>query len=256
MQTKRMIALGLGFAGLLCACSDVSGPGNSGNVTVTFAQAAADPFVLNGMVAADLPLEADNGTLTLDEIWLVADEFKLQRADGACEDPGDGQNDDDCKQFELPPFFVSVPQVGDNIGEVTADVAPGTYRALKFETKAPDGESDLFAEIRASHFGDWPGQASMVVVGTFTPPDEEAVSFRAYFDAEVKVELAFADEEPLVVEEGSDLSVTVFVDPAIWFVNDDGTVVDLRQYDYDMTGEVFKFEAKFGDAFTKIEIDE
>jgi hypothetical protein len=44
------------------------------------------------------------------------------------------------------------------------------------------------------------------------------------------------------------------VDPAIWFVND-GTVDDLRMYDYDTTGEAFKFEAKFEDGFTKIEID-
>ena len=53
---------------------------------------------------------------SIDEIWLVADEFKLAQADGACEDTGgDGSGDDDaCEKFETPPFFVPVPVDGDN----------------------------------------------------------------------------------------------------------------------------------------------
>ncbi len=51
-------------------------------------------------------------------------------------------------------------------------------------------------------------------------------------------------------------SVTVFIDPAIWFANDDGTMDELCEYDFDATGEVFEFEAKFADGFTKIELDD
>lgn len=50
--------------------------------------------------------------------------------------------------------------------------------------------------------------------------------------------------------------MTVFVDPAIWFVNEDGTVNDLSPYDYDATGEVFAFEAEFENGFTIIELDD
>ena len=97
----------------------------------------------------------------------------------------------------------------------------------------------------------------MLVVGTFTPADGvDPIPFRVYFDAEVKVELEFEEGDPLVIEEGGDHSVTVFIDPAIWFVNDDGTVHDLTAYDYDATGAVFKFEAKFEDGVTKIELDD
>ena len=64
------------------------------------------------------------------------------------------------------------------------------------------------------------------------------------------------EDEPLVIEEGDDRTVTVFVDPAVWFVNDDGSVDDLTAFDYDATGEVVKFEAKFKDGFTKIELDD
>ena len=48
----------------------------------------------------------------------------------------------------------------------------------------------------------------------------------------------------------------MFIDPAVWFVNDDGTVDDLSAFDYDTTGELFEFEAKFEDGFTKIELDD
>ena len=130
---------------------------------------------------------------------------------------------------------------------------------LKFETKATGDDEDgasLLADIRGSH-ADWPAEASMLVTGTFTPVDGgDPVSFRAYFDAEVKVELEFDAGAPLVIEEGGDESVTVFIDPAIWFANDDGTVDELSEYDFDTTGEVFKFEAKFADGFTKIELDD
>lgn len=50
----------------------------------------------------------------------------------------------------------------------------------------------------------------------------------------------FEDGEPLVVEEGGDLSVTVFVNPAVWFVDAGGTAIDLREFDFDTTGEVFE----------------
>lgn len=260
MKSRMFVCLSL-VSALVIACGDATGPGEGGNVTVKFAVTSTLSAAPGGLAAApvDLPLDGDNGSLSIEEIWLVVDEFKLERIDGACDDFAESEDadDDECEEFELPPFFVSVPLEGDGIGEVSADVEPGTYEELKFETKAPDDDAGaLLDEIRADYFDDWPAEASMVVVGTFTPLEGEAVSFTAYFDAEVKVEMEFLDDGPLVVEEGGDLSVTVFVDPAIWFANDDGTVNDLSMYDYAETGEVFEFEAKFEDGFSKIELDE
>jgi hypothetical protein len=243
---------------MVFACGDATGPSEGGNVTISFAVTSAQSAALGSVVGApaDLPFDGDNGSLSVEEIWLVVDEFKLERVDGACEEVA-GAEDDECEEFELGPFFVSVPLEGDGIGDVSTDVEPGTYEELKFETKAPDDDGGaLLEEIQTDHFDDWPAEASMVVIGTFTPTESEAVSFKAYFDAEVKVELEFPDDDPLVVEEGGALSVTVFVDPAIWFANDDGTVDDLSMYDFETTGEVFEFEAKFEDGFSKIELDD
>lgn len=261
---NRLIAslsAGLALAGL--ACSDSTGVGDGGALTITFALATPQPNP-SGVFAAPaaLPLEGDNGTLTIDEIWLVVDELRLERVEDACEDDAAGEgsddgDDDDCERFELAPFFVSLPLEGDGLGEVSAEVAPGSYEELKLETKAPDEGGTLLADIRQDHFDDWPGEASLLVIGTFTPTDGDPIPFRVFFDAEVKVELEFEDGEPLVVEEGGDLTVTVFVDPAAWFAEVNGTVTDLSAFDFDATdGEVFEFEAKFEDGFTKIEIDD
>ncbi len=259
MKSRLMVCLGLAST-MVLACGDTTGPVNGGNVTVNFAVAPTQSGALGVLAAApaDLPLDGNNGILNIEEIWLIADEFKLERLEGACEDAAESEEseDDNCEEFELPPFFLSVPLDGEGVGEISADVEPGTYEELKFETKAPDADSELLSDIRASYFDDWPEGASMVVVGTFTPTEGHAVAFRAYFDAEVKVELEFPDDEPLVVEEGGDPSVTVFVDPAVWFANDDGTVDDLSMYDFETTAEVFKFEAKFEDGFSKIELDD
>lgn len=46
-----------------------------------------------------------------------------------------------------------------------------------------------------------------------------------------------------------------FVRPALWFVESDGSVTDLTQFDFAASGDVVEFEAKFKDGFTKIEID-
>jgi hypothetical protein len=273
MQTRVIACLGLASVAVLFACSDAAGPAADGTVTVKFAVTAAQPAAVSGVAAAPaaLPVDGTNGSLNIDGIWLVVDEFKLERVEDACEEVAeedteiddDDVEDDDCEEIELPPFFVAVPleqdeNEEDGVGRVSASVAPGSYEELKFETKAADEDSQLLAEIRADpDFADWPAEASMLVVGTFTPTEGDPVSFRAYFDAEVKVELEFSEGEPLVVEEGDNPTVEVFVDPAIWFENDDDSVDDLSEYDYAPPEyRVFKFEAKFADGFTKIELDD
>jgi hypothetical protein len=123
---------------------------------------------------------------------------------------------------------------------------PGVYEEIELETGAPgDAYPDLLDAIHGA-IPDWPAEASLLVVGSFTPTDADPVPFRVYFDARIKVEQEFEDE-PLVVEEGGDLTVTVTIDPARWITNPDGSVDDLSVYDYDTTGEVVDFGMRSGD---------
>lgn len=266
-------------AGALIACGDASGPAGGGTVTLRFTMApagaalqeAAPGLNLGRAALASLPLAGTNGTLTLDEVWLVVKQVTLEAAatdscagDDAGDDedgdlarglalhggPGDDDDDhgmgDDC-DTTLGPFFVEVPLEGEGGAEVSVDVVPGVYEEIELKTGAPrdSGSADLLAEIRTA-FPDWPAEASLLVVGSFTPIDGDPVPFRVYFDARIKVEREFEDE-PLVVEEGGDLTVTVTIDPARWITNPDGSVDDLSVYDYDTTGEVVDFGMRSGD---------
>jgi len=266
MNLTRMIVTPLA-AGALVACGDGTGPGDGGTMTLKFTMApgvAAGEAGLSLARAAitALPLEGTNGTLTLDETWLVVDKVELTSVADTCgtddDDDDDGEesasrvalhdgwgdagddNDENC-EVALGPFFVSIPLEDEGSVEVTVDVVPGTYEEIELKTGAPNDneDADFLAQIREA-FPDWPANASLLVVGSFRPTDGEAVPFRVYFKARIEVEQEFEDD-PLVVEEGGDLTVTVVIDPTPWFTNADGTVDDLSIYDFDATGEVVDF---------------
>lgn len=54
---------------------------------------------------------------------------------------------------------------------------------------------------------DWPDDASVMVVGTFTPAGSEPVDFRVFIEAEIEIEMHLSP--PLVVDSGDGTVVTV-----------------------------------------------
>lgn len=272
MRLARMIAPFLAAAALF-ACGDATAPADGGRVTLQFRMAptsaamhtAGSGLSLSRLAVASLPLEGTNGTLALDGLWLVVRKVELTLTAADCAETGEDDGDaggetstgrvalhegssgsgdhgdrhdhDDC-EVALGPFFIEVPLDGEGSATVGVDVIPGTYERIELKTGAPkdSADADLLAGIR-DQFPDWPEAASMLVVGSFTPTEGDGTPFRVYFQARIEVERDFA-EDPLVVEEGGDLMVTVVIDPVPWFTNRDGTVDDLTALDFDATGEV------------------
>lgn len=206
-------------------------------------------------VSDSLVLTGSNGDLTITDIRLVVAEVKVE-------------GEEDSTDFEADPSFLDLPLDTTEIAPVAASqLPPGTYTEFKFEVEdvdleeEEDEEDDDEEELRAlrdsihQDFPAWPDEASMVVVGTFTPDGDTARSFVTYFEAEVKVERELSP--PLeVTGTGLSRTLTVQLDPTQWFGNADGTVRNLASNDYDSTGELVEFEAKFEDGVTKIEFDE
>lgn len=227
-----------------------AGPASFPAVPASPAPAAAIP------IAFSLTVSGPNGTLTLDELLLIVDEFKLEAGEEACEMAGEeGEDAGACARFEAAPHLLALPldEPGEEAVAVTEPVPAGSFADLKFEVKEADEDGSLLAQIR-TEVPDWPGQASGFVAGSFAPADgSPAREFRAFFQGEVKVELSF--ETPLAVAEGSDQTVLVTLDPREWFTNPDGTVLDLSEFDFTATGEAFGLEVKLLDGFTKIEIE-
>lgn len=257
--------LGLGLA----ACSDSTGPvDGQSQVSIAFRTAgpggAAAVAPESGearpgdpRIARSVSLSRSNGTLTLDEVWLIVAEFELEREhDDDCDDGVSG-SDDECEEFEAPPRFISLDLEGGVTPVVTQAVPADVYDELEFEIEDIDFDEDdedeleiqaLAAEIRVL-FPDWPDDASGLVVGSFTPTGGSAIPFRVFLEAEVEIEQEF---EPALDLTNGDATVTVVVDPGLWFARPDGTVLDLSQFD----GQMIEFEVEIEHGFEDLEFDD
>lgn len=265
-STSWILIAALPFA---AACGDLVGANGPQHVDVNFRVGAAGAAALAatapnasgpaGIAGPPMTVVGSNGTLTIDEIRLIVAEVELKGDDDPCERAGEG---DDCADFEAPPRFLDLPLDGEPITAFGGMIPPGTYDELEFEIEdLEDDEEDtqFAAEIEVlraailAEFPDWPRKGTALVVGSFDS-GAGAQSFRVYIEAEIEIErrltppVVIADGEP-----GPDL--TVELRPDIWFMQSDGTVLDLSMYDYDTTGQVLEFELEMEDGITEIEIE-
>lgn len=268
---RRILTLTLA-AGVFAACGDGTGPEGQANVGISFATTAPTTSAAEGFSAAMAPgtarsiaVAGSNGTLTIDEIWVIVAEFELEGELAGCDGvSGDDEafDDDDCEEFESPPTLVRIPTDGSSLAVVNAAVPLGTYTELEWEVEDieldddDDDEQELQnvrADIEAAFgAGVWPAEASMAVVGTFRAEGStEDVPFTTFFDAEIEVEM---DLNPALVinEEGASRELTIVLSPEIWFQNVDGTVMNLAALD----GQVVEFEAEFENGVLEIERDD
>lgn len=251
----------------LPACDNPAGSEGSGNVAVRFAtsspgaSASRASFSLAASGAEQLVVTGSNGTLTITDVRFILNEFELERVEDDCEGL-EGDAEDACEEFEAPPAFIDLPLGAGAVVAATQEVPAGRYEELKFEAEDIDFDEEeddekgaairTLAEAVRAAFPNWPEDASMVVVGTFTPTGGEPVPFTTFFEAEIKVEKEF---DPALVIDDANRAVTVEVDPSAWFLSG-GQVIDLSAFDFARTGEVVEFEAKMENGFTKIEFDD
>ena len=235
----------------LGACEDTTGPEGGERVAVRFnavtsTGATASQSPSSGASFDHVPatgaitLTGTNGTLVIQDIRLIVAEIELERAEGACLTGGNG-----CEEFEGGPFLVNLLD-GTAAEVVSAEIPAGTYTEFEFEVEDLDTDDDedsakrqrmqaILMQMRQAYPG-FPGNASMVVHGTFTPTGGTAQKFTVYFDAEIEVEHEFAT--PFRVPE--DGAILVNLQPATWFKS--GTqVVNLAA----LNGRTVEFEAEF-----------
>ncbi|MGH7483125.1 MAG: hypothetical protein ACRELV_13295 [Longimicrobiales bacterium] len=244
---------------LVSGCADIAGPEGVGTVAVRFSATGNGSALDRGAMDArfqasgdeSLTIAGSNGVLTITDIRLIVSEFELKREDeDECDDDASGGDDDACEEFEGGPAFVDVPLAGGSVVVVSQAVPAGTYDELEFEVEDLEDDEDdedaqriaeVMAEVRAA-FPEWPEEASLLVEGSFQPEGGEARSFRAFFEAEIEVERELVP--PLVVDAGGSPDVTVELDAARWFLDGQGRVLDLSQFDFEMTGRVVEFEVE------------
>lgn len=268
---KTLAALVLCTAAFLTACeSNVGGGGsddeNQDVIPISFgisssalAPTAARAF--NSRQAAPAPsvtVVGSNGTLDITRIAVLVEEFELEPVE--VEECDVEPKPASCADFEQRYFFIDVPVDGTQVTVMDADIPDGNYKKLEFEIDDIEIDDDpeeaadadlidaLFADVRAE-FPNWPEEASIVVIGTFTPTGGDPVDFTTYFEAEIEVELEF--DIPLTVPDDSNDGIMIALHPELWFTRSDGTVMDLSQ----LQNQVVEFEVELEDGF-ELEFDE
>ncbi len=256
-RTTQLVALVL--LSTLAACGDSTGPGDS--------EAQLDLGMRSGLsgwltgpsndmlqISAS-PFEGTNGTLELDEVWLIISEFELKRAGSVvdCDDDGD------CESFEAPPTLVQLPLDSTVVPQLSVAIPEGQYDQLELNVEDlefdEEGEDEsaiaaVLAEARAAH-PDWPSGASMLLAGSFTPSGGDPVSFRTFVEAEIEVQL---DLVPPLDAAGV-VSMNVVIVPSAWVERSNGTVFDLSAWDYGTTGELLQLEIEVEESFAAVEIE-
>lgn len=239
LSHRTFAACGIAFAALSAACGDSpTGRGDDGRVRLRFgvegSQALASSSARLQAGGTDgLTLTGSNGTLRIDDIRLVVAEFELDGDDDVnrCDDGTPAT--DDCEDFDVGPMFIDLPLSAGPASVATGDIPPGVYDELEFEVEDLDDDEEnpterarieaLRQQILAA-FPDWPRDASMLVVGSFTPVGGAARPFRVFVEAEIEIETQLAP--PLTVGQGESRSVDVTLDPAVLFRNG-ANVLDL-----------------------------
>ncbi|HET6567646.1 MAG TPA: hypothetical protein VFG50_06755 [Rhodothermales bacterium] len=233
------------------------------------------------LVAADsgLSIEGTNGTLTITDARVIVNKFKLKQSELSCagaDSLREGEHDDDthgdddsCATFQAPPSYIELP-LSDGAVTVATDAVPtGMYTRFEFKVKDLDlDDVDDEGEIEPEHnkfvqlaqavraqFPEWPDDASMVVVGTFTPAAGDTVPFTTFIDAEVDVKMNM--NPPLdVTAEGASRALTVEFDPTAWFKLLDGSVIDLSQYDASKTQDLLEFKVRMREGFHSFAVED
>ena len=259
----------LGLVGAV-ACGDSTGVEGPQNVTVNFrvtdgsAPMATGPAVGPALVGGPLEIAGSNGTVSLDEIHIIINEVELKPADGSCDAVEISSSSDDCPEFEAPPRFLDLPLDGTPVDAVTAAIPTGTYKELDFEIEDLEDDEDepgMAAQIEMvrsqilTQFSNWPRKASALIVGSFQPVGGTAEAFEVYIDAEIEIEFELVPNLVIADDGAASRSLTVDVRPEIWFLNPDGSVLDLRAWDYDSTQRLLEIEVEMEESFTEIEID-
>ncbi|HEX6042462.1 hypothetical protein [Longimicrobium sp.] len=253
MLSHRLFsACGLVLAtSLLAGCADSPlGGGNDARVQLRFGTAGSAALASSARFQTSgtdqLVVTGANGTLTISDIRMVVAEFELDGDDdvnpcgraafsnGSDDGPGDdrggddgarsGDDGDDCEDFDAGPLFVDLPLTGGPVAVGTGDVPAGVYDEVEFEVEDLDDDEenaverariDALRQQILSQFPDWPRDASMLVVGTFTPTGGTPRSFRAFIEAEIEIELGL--NPALTVGEGETGSLDVTLDPQAIF---------------------------------------
>jgi hypothetical protein len=208
----------LALAGAITACSDSSGPSNSGPAVQMSIATAPALALAPGMSMSIAPVTYTDGTNTLviSQVEMVVEELEIERVEGTVTCDEDVAGDDDCEELELEAFLLDLPLSPGATQVISVPVDTGSYDEFEFTVHKPeaDGDDDAFLAAHPDFDG-----VSIRVQGTWngTP-----FVYETDLDAEQEIDLV----PPLVVTEAGATDFTLFIDLSTWFRAGDSTLID------------------------------
>ena len=240
---KKALALSVLLAAGAAGCGNPAGD-DRGRLAIRFATPVArssaassrGPSLSRSGSMESLLVRGSNGTLRIEDVRMVVSGLARESAEGAC---AGGRGGDGCQALEGGPFAVDLPLTGGAVTVTRQEIPAARYTALELRLGGGVVPDTLRAVYPA-----FPGGASIVVRGTFTPTGGSAQPFTLYFATEGEVRRAL---EPPAKVPGAD-ALTVVVDPAGWF-RSGGQVVD----PIPLNGRLLKLDPE--ESFGRVEID-
>jgi hypothetical protein len=213
IRTVQVLALA-GLLSLSGACSD-SMP--TGRVTLqlasrTPAMMSSRPQLNVAGTAAQVTVSLGADEIVLDKVEIVLRKIRLDgTATASC--PEDGEGETECAAIWLGPALFDVPLGEGSEPTFTALVPVGSYSRVKFQIHKPsDANGDAAFLVEHPDFEN----ISIRVTGSYN-----GTAF-TYTTNLTEVEDVIL-EQPVEILEDAELGVTLHVDVAGWFVNQDGT---------------------------------
>ena len=230
---SRLSLLALVAAALVSACADGTAPDDGADqLSLSFSTGGGSSASaqVSGAVSAGAEIRVAVGvdSLVIRRAQVVLEEIEFESEDRPCRrrmaaagidtvtiDPQRLREYCDGYEVEFGPIVVDLP-TGSGVNQgVTLRVPPGLYDEIKFEIE-PLEDHNGRSDDRYGRPG--PRDASIRVEGTFN-----GEPFVYLTDLEAEVELDF--HPPLVIRRGG-FNVTIRVDVADWFTEDDGQLID------------------------------
>ncbi len=158
--------------------------------------------------------------IIIDRVRMVLREIELKRVeDQFCEDSsGEGEDNDDCEEFEIGPLLLDLPLNGMVETEVSVVVDTGTYDEIEFDIHKPSDDSAADSAFRAANplFT----ETSIRVEGSF---NGQPFVYETDLNVDQEIELT----DPLIVtDQTAATNVTLSVALDVWFRDASGALVD------------------------------
>jgi hypothetical protein len=215
MMLKRVFPV-IAMAALAAACSDGTGPGSDGTVSLSLTTGpggSAAQLSRAGML--DDTISAGDDVIVITRAQIVLREIELKREDDdGCESLG-MDDDDGCEEFSTGAMLVDLPLNGQVATVITIAPDTGVYDEIDFEIHKPeeDGDDDAFL----AQYPDFNG-VSIRVQGTF---NGEPFTYESDLNVEQENQLV----PPLVIgDAAAGTNVTMHVNLDAWFRNGAGLV--------------------------------